>query len=179
MAGRDRRSQWDLNAMLGIVGPPVVAHVVQNSVSGLPCPLLVTFPLDKPFLDLAVTPSGRHLFGIHHILHHPALVVFGGGTERVVVAFQLDPRQQRQGQLETAYPQNLRSLGGRYTVSTPAHNSRISYGADEMRASLSKWRSSPLGKLWTQTRSPTSHNSSGCVFRNSFSYFSSIAVSFC
>ena len=122
VAGRDGRSQWDLNAMLGIVGPPGVADVVQKLVPGLLCPLLVTFPLDKPLLDLAVTWSGRHLLEIRHILHHSAVVVLGGGMERVVVAFQLNPRQQRQGQLETAYPQNLRSLGGRHTVLTTAHN---------------------------------------------------------
>ena len=43
-------------------------------------------------------------------------------TERVVIAFQLNPQQQQQGQLQTAYPQYLRCLGGHHTVSTPAHN---------------------------------------------------------
>ena len=40
----------------------------------------------------------------------------------MVVAFQLNPRQQRQGQLETAYPKILRSLGGCHMVLTPAHD---------------------------------------------------------
>ena len=39
-----------------------------------------------------------------------------------MIAFQLNTRHQRQGQLETACPKYLRSLGGHHTVSTPGHN---------------------------------------------------------
>ena len=87
VAGRDRMSQWDPNAMLGIVGLPEVAHMVQKLVPRLPSPLLVSFLLDKQVLDFAVTPSGRHLLQIHHIIHQPGVVMLGGGTEREVAAF--------------------------------------------------------------------------------------------
>ena len=69
--------------------------MVQKLVPGFPCPFLVSFPLDQSFLDLAFTPSGRHIFEVHNIFHHPRVIVLRRGTERVVIAFQLNPRQQR------------------------------------------------------------------------------------
>ena len=69
--------------------------MVHKLVPGLPRPLSVSFPLNKSFLDLSCTRSGRHLFEVHHIVHHPRVIMLGRGTEHVVMPFQLNPRQQR------------------------------------------------------------------------------------
>ena len=61
--------------------------MVHKLVPGLPRTLLVSFPLDKRFLHFAFTVSGRHLFEVHHIFHHPRVIVFRSVTERVVIAF--------------------------------------------------------------------------------------------
>ena len=87
VARRDERSQWNLNAMLGRSGTPEVTQRVQRLVPGLLHTFLVSFPLDRSILDFAFTLSGRHLFEVDDVFHHPSVIVFGSGTERVVITF--------------------------------------------------------------------------------------------
>ena len=53
---RDRSLHFNLNAMLGILDPPRMAYMMQKVLLGIPCPLLVPSPLDKPFLDFVFNP---------------------------------------------------------------------------------------------------------------------------